>query len=320
MAGPELSGPAILLTARSLVRAVPVALVALAAGIRHHLRIVAARGRDHLLAHLGRDDVEGVRRLVALDERGPTELVFPGGVAAALAGLGHVAVHAAAHARLGVHVVHDEQAHGSGLVHVVHDGLADLRLGGGDRGVVNAYRRAVESRRSAIGGVQRGDVALGQAGEGSVRGVAAQAVRVVLELQAAEAVVVAGAVLRHGEGRPLLEAVYIVTVGAGHALAGVVGVDGIDKLGVLLPVRLAVLAVRPLIETAGGQVADVVGDVVDARHVEALADLGGVAGVEAEAEGQVGILALAGVGRVALAAGLTLLVGAEQAGIDDRFA
>ena len=63
------SGPAIHLAARSLVRAVPVAFVALAAGIRHHVGVGAARGRDHVPAHLGRDDIEGVGRLVALDER-----------------------------------------------------------------------------------------------------------------------------------------------------------------------------------------------------------------------------------------------------------
>src|SRR4030065_454669 len=111
-----------------------------------------------------------------------------------------------------------------------------------------------------------------------------------------------------------------MAVGTGHALVGVVGMDGMDKLRVLLTVRLSVLPVRPPVEAAGGQVADVVGDVVDARHVEALAYLGGVAGVEAVTEGQDGILALCGVGRVALAAGLPLLVRAEQAGIDDRFA
>src|SRR4030067_2378193 len=175
-------------------------------------------------------------------------------------------------------------------------------------GVAIADRRAVESRRSAIGGVQCGDIALRQAGEGSVRGVAAQAVRVVLELQAAESVAVAGAALRHGEGRPLLEAVHVMAVGAGHALEGVVGVDGMGEFRVLLTVRLSVLPVRPRVEAAGGQGADVVGDVVDARHVETLAYLGRVAGVEAEAEGQDGVLALAGGGRVALAAGATLLV------------
>src|SRR4030067_167119 len=76
----------------------------------------------------------------------------------------------------------------------------------------------------------------------------------------------------------------------------------------------------PRREAPGGGVPDVVGDVVAARHVEALAAFGGCAGVEAVTEGQDGILALAGVGGVALAAGLPLLVGAQQAGIDDRFA